>query len=341
MTSKLINDTFLDTIYHCERPLFRTAPVPLFKLSELVQQKKMKVVLTGEAADEILFGYDSYKELKLLDFWNKDRSSNTRPLLIKKLYPHLKHFNDERQFELMRMFYEGFLDLYKNELASLNIRINNNRIIQNFLNKDLKVSLDMDKMIDNVRSILPSNHSNWSMLQLNQFLEMKTLLSGYLLSSQGDRMSLAHGVEGRYPFLDHRLVERIFNYKDSYKLHFFSQKHLLRETFRENIPQRIVDRAKMPYQAPDLRAFYHSGSLSTEAQYFLSDEMINEYGIFDPKFTKRFLNKFHQSIPENIGYRDNMIITFLLSTQMAQWWARNPKEYQLPESMKTVDITEN
>lgn len=340
ITSKLINDTFIDTIYHCERPLFRTAPVPLFKLSELVHGKKMKVVLTGEAADEILFGYDSYKELQLLEFWNKDRTSTIRPLLIKKLYPHLKHFRDERQFGLMRMFYEGFLDSYRNELASLNIRVNNNKIINNFFNKDLKIKLDMEKLLEDVRAILPSYHKNWSLLQLNQHLEMKTLLSGYLLSSQGDRMSLAHGVEGRFPFLDHRLVERVFSYKDTYKLHFFSQKHLLRETFRPMLPERIIDRAKMPYQAPDLRAFYHNGSLSDEAQFYLSDELINEYGIFDSKFTQRFLRKFQKSIPENIGYRDNMIITFLLSTQMAQWWARNPRDYKAPGSVKKVDFTD-
>jgi len=340
MTSKLINDTFLEAVYHCERPLFRTAPVPLYKLSDLVQQKKMKVVLTGEAADEILFGYDSYKELKLLEFWDRNRSSSFRPLLIKRLYPHLNYFKDGRRFRLMRMFYEGFLDSYKNELASLNIRMNNNKIINNFLSKDQNVSLDMDKMFENVRSQLPSHYNNWSILQLNQYLEMKTLLSGYLLSSQGDRMSLAHGVEGRYPFLDHRLVERVFSYKDSHKLRFFSQKHLLREVFRPLIPKSIVDRPKMPYQAPDLRAFYHKGTLSDEAQYYLSNDMINDYGIFDPTFIKRFLRKFQRGIPENIGYRDNMIITFLLSAQMAQWWAKNPRKPKLPESMKKVDITD-
>ncbi|MBU1220216.1 asparagine synthase (glutamine-hydrolyzing) [Myxococcota bacterium] len=335
---EMINNTLLDAVYHLERPIFRTAPVPLFLLSEEVNRQGIKVVLTGEGADEILFGYDSFKELKLLDFWRKQSESKLRPLLIKRLYPHLQHYTDSRQFGMMRMYYEGFLPNITNEMASLNIRVNNNKAIVNFFNKDFKLSFDHQGLLDKIRQTIPDNFSSWSLLQRNQFLEMKSLLSGYLLSSQGDRMSMAHSVEGRYPFLDHRLIEKVFHYPDSYKMKVLKQKYLLTKTFEKNIPPSIVNRPKRPYMSPDLKSFFVNGELTETAEFFLSDLTVDNFGIFDKKYVGRLINKFKKKIPENIGYRDNMIITFLLSTQMCCYWARNPKEKKLDYSLKTTDI---
>lgn len=333
-----IRNNFAEAVYHFERPVFRTAPVPLFKLSELVRQKNFKVVLTGEAADEILFGYDSYKELKLLEFWSRQPESKIRPQLLKKLYPHYKHFKDPRQFGLMRIFYEGFLNKYSNELAGLNIRVHNNDILANYLNKDYQVKKSTEELISDVRKILPNNFDNWTILQKNQFLEMKTLLSGYLLSSQGDRMSMSNSVEGRYPFLDHRLVEKVFYYKDEYKLNGFYQKNILRQAYREKIPASIIDRPKMPYQAPDLKSFFINTAIYKEGEYLLSKEQIEKHGIFDPVMIGRFLNKFRRGIPENIGYRDNMLITFILSTQLLCEQATNPRKNAVDLSLKKVEI---
>ncbi len=337
----MIDKHFIDAVYHFERPVFRTAPVPLFLLSDKVRNSGMKVVLTGEGADEVLFGYDSYKELKLLEFWSREPASNFRPLLLKKLYPHLRHFSDPRRFRLIRMFYETFLHEYDNDLVGLNIRTHNNKILANFFNKDFDITFDRDKTIEKIRSILPDNFRTWTLLQKNQFMEMKTLLSGYLLSSQGDRMSMAHSVEGRYPFLDHRLVEKLFYFRDTFKLKAFSQKHLLREAFRGVIPGSIIDRPKMPYQAPDLKSFIKKGTLSSNAKRFLSKDFLDESGIFDEKYVNRFLRKFERQVPREIGYRDNMLITFLLSSQMLYYWTKNPKQASLDESKKKVAIVES
>lgn len=338
---KLIDDNFLDSVYHFERPVFRTAAVPLYLLSKEVQASGVKVVLTGEGADEILFGYDSYKELKLLEFWNRAPNSKLRPLLIKKLYPYLQHYANPKQFGLLRIYYEGFLKEFNNDLVGLNIRIHNNKVLSNYFNKDFKLSFDKDNILENIKKMLPDNFHSWSLLQQNQFLEMKSLLSGYLLSSQGDRMSLAHGVEGRYPFLDHRIVEKLFYYPDHFKLKAFSQKHLLRESFKGLIPDSIIDRPKMPYQSPDLKAFFRGGKLSEQAAYFLSKDMLSDFGIFDEKKVNRFIRKFDKGIPEVIGYRDNMLITFILSSQMVNYWIRHPKHHELDSRLKKVEIIDN
>jgi asparagine synthase (glutamine-hydrolysing) len=167
---------------------------------------------------------------------------------------------------------------------------------------------------------------------------MKTLLSGYLLSSQGDRMSLAHGVEGRYPFLDHRVVESLFYYNDNYKLSGFSQKYILGKAFANILPETIVNRPKKPYTAPDLKAFFNGGTLSEKTSFFLSKDTIDDYGIFDKDYVNRFVCKFSDKTPNEIGYRDNMLVTFILSCQMTKYWAMNPKSNILKDDKMTVKI---
>ena len=153
INSKQIDDAFPDAIYHTERPVFRTAAVPLYLLSQKVKENDIKVVLTGEGADEILWGYDSFKEVKMLEFWSKFPDSSIRPQLIKKLYPHLNHYSDGRQYGMMKMFYEGFLGDFDNKLASTNIRIHNNKIIKNYFNRDHNLSYEKDSMIKEMDSI--------------------------------------------------------------------------------------------------------------------------------------------------------------------------------------------
>lgn len=338
--SSMINSCLAEAAYHFERPVFRTAPVPLFLLSEKVKEENIKVVLTGEAADEILCGYDVFKEVRMLQLWRKNRSSTNVEALLGQLYPHLSHYKDKNQMGFMKMYYEDFLDDFDNDLMGLNIRMNNNRILGNYLNKDYGVTYEKEELLANLRKTLPTDYDNWSLMQKEQYLEMKTLLPGYLLSSQGDRMSMGHSVEGRYPFLDHRLVEKAFAFPDEYKLRGFSQKHILRDAFRDVIPPSIIDRPKQPYQAPDLKSFFINGHLTEEAAPFLSDDAVDKAGIFDKKYVNRLINKFSRRMPEQIGYRDNMLITFILSAQMISQAMENPREEYLDESFKRVEIHE-
>lgn len=341
VTYNSLNENLLKAVYHFERPVFRTAPIPLFLLSNAVKNNGYKVVLSGEAADEILWGYDAFKELKLMQFWKRRPQSEIRPLLIKKLYPHLRHFADPRRFGLMKMYYEGFLNSFENDLVGLNVRLSNNQIVSNYINKEYSFSIESENLLQQVQNVLPENFGTWSILQKNQFLEMKTLLSGYLLSSQGDRMSMSHGVEARYPFLDHRLVEKLFYFKDEFKLNGFSQKYLLRKAFESVLPSSILNRPKMPYQAPDLRSFMKQGSLTELASDFLSERKVKEAGIFDPKMVNRFLAKVSRSPLDQIGYRDNMLITFILTTHICNYWIQNPTTNTLKPELQKVNYSEN
>jgi asparagine synthase (glutamine-hydrolysing) len=314
--------------------------VPLFLLSSCVRGTDIKVVLTGEGADEILFGYDVFKELKILERWRADPASDQISQLIAQLYPHLSHYADPTRLGMIRMYYEEFLDEVENDLVGLNMRVSNNKIIARYLNEDLGVGFDKEQLLERLQATLPVDFSRWGMLQKNSYLEIRTLLQGYLLSSQGDRMALGHGIEGRYPFLDHRVVDTLFHYPDHYKLNGFSQKHILRESFRGKVPSSVIDRPKRPYMAPDLAAFFRDGGLTPTARQFLSDEAIEESGLFSTKYVKRLVRKYERRMPEEIGYRDNMLIVFILSAQIADYFARNPREATLDEGERRVRIVD-
>src|SRR5664280_356891 len=84
-----IGDVFPDVIWHTETPMLRTAPAPLFLLSDLVHRRGLKVVLTGEGADEFLAGYDVFKEALVRRFWARRPDSRLRPALLRRLYDWL------------------------------------------------------------------------------------------------------------------------------------------------------------------------------------------------------------------------------------------------------------
>ena len=102
---------FPEVIWHTEQPILRTAPAPLYMLSKLVRQNAFKVVLTGEGADEILGGYDIFKEAKIRRFWAENPVSRLRPLLLRRLYPYLDSIQRQPQAYLQSFFHVAQKDM--------------------------------------------------------------------------------------------------------------------------------------------------------------------------------------------------------------------------------------
>ena len=90
----------------------------------------------------------------------------------------------------------------------------------------------------------------WPALSRAQYIEIKLFLSHYLLSTQGDRMAMANSVEGRYPFLDHRVVAFAFRLPPRYRLYGLTEKFILKKAASGLVPQSIIARPKQPYRAP-------------------------------------------------------------------------------------------
>ncbi len=198
-----IADNFIDTIWHTESPILRTAPVPMKMLSGLVRENGYKVVLTGEGADEVLGGYDIFKETKIRKFWSKYPHSEKRPTLLKRLYPYLDMTQGNAY---LRAFFGQGIDSPNIISFSHLTRWSSTAKCKAFFSEDTKSRLTADAtqtMLDS----FPAEIENWNYFNRAQYIEAKSLMGGYLLCSQGDRMLMANSIEGRFPFLDHRVIE--------------------------------------------------------------------------------------------------------------------------------------
>ena len=197
---------FREVIWHTEQPIVRTAPAPLFLLSELVRNSGFKVVLTGEGADEILGGYDIFKEAKIRRFWGRNPASVWRPVLLKRLYPYMDAMQRQSPAYLKSFFHVTAEDLASPFFSHLP-RWELTAKLKMFFSGAVRAEMKTDGAVSELEQVLPRSYPSWSAFNQAEYLEAMYLLPGYILSSQGDRMAMAHAVEGRYPFLDFRIVE--------------------------------------------------------------------------------------------------------------------------------------
>lgn len=311
-SSKDIGDHFPDLIWHTEKPVFRTAPTPLFLLSKLVRLNNFKVVLTGEGADEVLGGYDLFKEVKIREFCAKRRDSKFRPSLLKKLYPYLPAFRNQSHAYMNAFFNDAPFDV-NDGLFSHRPRWQTTSKIKTFYSRALRNELSAYSPDLTLHDKLHSSFLSWTPFERAQYLESKGLLPGYLLSSQGDRVLMAHSVEGRFPFLDHRVMEFASRLPLSCKMKVLDEKHLLKKAMKSSLPEEITKRKKQPYMAPDSKSFF-GDKTPDYVSSLLSEETISRYGYFNPQAVRLLVKKCKKGVVT--GFRDNMALVCILSTQL-------------------------
>ncbi|CAM5329996.1 asparagine synthase (glutamine-hydrolyzing) [Aquamicrobium terrae] len=305
---------FPEVIRFAERPILRTAPAPLFQLSRLVRESGLKVVLTGEGADEVFAGYDIFKEARVRRFCRRQPQSAMRAHLFRRLYPYLPDLNRQSAQYLAAFFGVGDASL-DDPLFSHRPRFKTTAAAKLFFSDDLRSLLKGYDAAEEMAGRLPPAFVTWHPLHQAQYLESRFLLPGYILSSQGDRMAMSHGVEGRFPFLDHRLVEFAARLPPEMKLKGLTEKHILRQAAAGVLPPSISKRAKQPYRAPDSQSFVGTG----EPDYVrdcLAEKSISDGGLFNA----RAVAKLHAKCRAQpvTGYRDNVAFVGILSTQLWQ-----------------------
>ena len=313
-SSRHIVDGLEKAVFHAEAPIFRTAPISNLYLSSAVQQKGLKVVLTGEGSDEVAWGYDIYREAKVRRFWSRFPESSVRPKLFQRLYSYLPQFQNPRFFNLSVDFFKTDLHRTNDALYSHLPRFANGHAMNTFFSEALIASLDDHDPIDLLRETLPEDFSQRSLLERCQYLEMKTLLTGYLLGSQGDRMQSAHGVEGRYPFLDHNVIAFLARMPETFKVRGLRDKFIVREAFRRDLPREIAERPKFAYRAPEAEAFV--SSLDSQLAQNLSQERLEEAGLFDLQRVAQLVGRLKTSKLKRFTTRDNMAFIGIYSSQI-------------------------
>jgi asparagine synthase (glutamine-hydrolysing) len=307
-----IGEVFPDVVWHTEKPVLRTAPAPLYLLSRLVRKSGYKVVVTGEGADEVLGGYDIFKESKIRRFWESQPDSRMRPMLLRRLYPYMQNLQNQPD-AYRKAFFHVKVDRDLQPFFSHIPRWQLTARLKTFFSDGTRAAIAADDSYSRVRGRLSDGYLSWDSFCQAQYLEAKYLLPGYILSSQGDRVAMAHSVEGRFPFLDHRVVEFASKLPVSMKMKVLNEKYLLKRCAAALIPPSIVKRHKQPYRAPEACSFLQPAAREYVDE-LLSPEQIRKDGIFDAPAVTLLRDKFKRGAA--VGIKDNMGLVGVVSTQL-------------------------
>jgi len=312
VTQADIGRVFPEVVWHTEIPILRTAPAPMFLLSKVVRENHYKVVLSGEGADEFLAGYDIFKEAKIRRFWARQPKSEWRPKLFGRLYSDIPRISHSGSAFVAAFFREGLEDIGALDYSH-RIRWRNTSRTQRFFSDDLTGEIQKNLKTRAKLFDYPPSFGTWGGLEQSQYLEITTFLSPYLLSSQGDRMAMAHSVEGRFPFLDDRLVEFCNQLPSDLKLHVLIDKYLLRKTASQWLPAEIWRGPKRPYRAPIHRSFFTKPT-EDYVQEVISPSALKESGFFKQEAVGRLSEKIQKGIA--IGETDDMALAGIISSQL-------------------------
>ena len=244
-------DHFADAITQSETFCFNAHGVAKYLLSRAVRDAGYKVVLTGEGSDEILGGYPHFRrDMLLYNAQGQDpeviaallqQLDNSNPVSRGLLLPDGEAGPLERVRSLLG-FIPSWIETFSARASKMRAvlsadflrRFGHREGFQPFLS-------DID-----VRGQLTGRDP----LHQSLYLWAKTGLPGYILTMLGDRMEMAHSVEGRVPFLDHQVVEVIRSQPVNQKIRGMTEKYVLREAARDVITDTVYRRQKHPFLSP-------------------------------------------------------------------------------------------
>ena len=312
---KNLAPAFPKFIWHSEMPVLATENISLMLLYELAR-KKVKVILTGEGADELFGGYNVL-------LWDKIyRQLNKYPTKIIK--PIFKWYNSK---------FIGIDSKFpsKHELKTYNKRYgfypadryiwdSIKRGIESLYSQDLKGNLKnynpMDGFILDTSLIETTAYLNKLL-----YYGCKCLLSNYVLGPHGDRIAMSNSVEARYPFLDHKLVEFSASIPPHFKIRRLTGKYLVRKSMEQFLPKEIVWRKKKALRTPVAEIFLQKDS-PKYIKELLSYQSIKKKGYFNPeavlKLTKRITHRNLSVTNETKGIAlvEAAMLMGVLSTQL-------------------------
>ncbi|MBN2738074.1 MAG: asparagine synthase (glutamine-hydrolyzing) [Spirochaetales bacterium] len=336
-----IGSAFPEVIKHTEHPILRTAPAPLFLLSGLVRKAGYKVVVTGEGSDEIVAGYDIFREARVRHFIARNPDSSKRAGIVEALYPWMKRSPGSAP-AFARAFFSKSLDPTDSYLSH-RTRWDTTTSLKAMLNPELKSNVEKMDALSTLREIQPPRFSHWDQLEQAQWLETKTLLSGYILASQGDRMLMGHSVEGRFPFLDCNFAEFVATLPPEHKLMGLNEKYILKMAFKDMVPHDILFRDKQPYRAPDAASFFWGGTSQDWIEEITRPEFVENTAIFNPKAVELLMTKCRKIDGSKMSNSDNMRVVAVMSTLLCQKKIIEAdyqfKEDDLPPLTNTIDFT--
>ena len=280
---KDLAENFADAIGQSETLCINAHGVAKYMLSRAVRNAGYKVVITGEGSDEILGGYPHFRRDMLLynregqdpaaiqEFlsWLDDHNSVSRGLLLPD--------GDTGPMEGVRRIL-GYVPSWIETFSSRAVKM------RPLLNGDFREKYGAAEGCYGIldEADLRAQLTGRDPLNQSLYLWSKTVMAGYILTMLGDRMEMAHSIEGRVPFLDHKLVELIRSQPVNQKIRGMTEKYVLREAVRDVIIDTVHRRQKHPFLSPPA-TLNPDETFSTYVQDMLRGPVMKSLPFFDQK----------------------------------------------------------
>jgi len=262
-------------IWHMDEPVADPTAVLNYVLAEKAS-KSVKVILTGEGADEIFAGYEQYKIMNFAKAYNKIAPRLIQKSLIQGL---IKFLPKENFFMKLSNYLSTINNTPKSYVELLSIFDKSE--------KRLLYSKHLIKKIGNLDSDLTLVScyfkNSYDLLNKMLFSDIKTWLPDNMLIKL-DRMSMAHSIEARVPFLDHRIVELSSKIPSKLKLRGLNEKFILKKAMTKNVPKDILKRKKQRFFVPI--DFWFKNNLD-----YITSNIFLESDFLKKNFNKKFISK--------------------------------------------------
>jgi asparagine synthase (glutamine-hydrolysing) len=273
------------SVYHSECPIKETYNTASLSLSETVREKGIKVILSGEGADELFAGYVGYRfdKMRAINAVN-NKGSTKEDEMRYRLWGDESFFYERNYLDFgleKKSFYSAALNDSFDEISCLNHFV---------INKD--------------------RLKNRSLLNKRAYVDYKLRLVDHLVSDHGDRMAMANSVEVRYPFLDKDLVDFSTRVPCELKLNDLTEKYILRKMAERFVPEAVCDREKFHFVAPGSPELIQK---NTEyVNDLLSYNVIKRQGFFNPDKIERLKATYKQpGFSINAPFENDLLITVI------------------------------
>ncbi len=309
--SEHMADHFSDAIYHAERPFVNAHAIAKYLLSRAVRDSGIKVVMTGEGSDEIFAGYPHFRR-DLVLYGSNGHGLDDDPAAKARLLAELDAANRVSAGTLLPQgstpvdsvqrvlgFVPSVLESFF-QIGTRMLDVTTDEFRQAFADRDtFRVMLGC---LDVERQLAGRHPVNQSL-----YIWGSTMLPNYILSNLGDRMEMAHSVEGRLPFLDHHVFEEAARMPVSMKIRGMTEKYVLREAARSVLVDAVYTRQKHPFMSPPA-TIQQDGRLFTFLQDTLRSSALDGPGIYDRRKVTAMLDAIPSMDPAGRGRADALLM---------------------------------
>ena len=242
VTEKDIVDNFFNAVYHTETTAFNSHFVAKYLLSKFTRENGIKVVLTGEGSDELFAGYPNFRN-DLIKY-EKQSQEKINKLLSKNKEVSNLILSDDSEYKILEEYF-GFIPSWIPPL------IKQNEITKDTFGSKIFKKINSLEAIHIFHKELDLEQiTNIHPVNLSLYTLTKTMLPNYIFKNLGDKVEMAHTIEGRVPYLDHELVEFVKELSINHKISDMTEKFILREAVKPYIIEEVYNRQKKVFYSP-------------------------------------------------------------------------------------------